>query len=123
VLETVDFMSLDGAKAPSPKSGEEVINKFQGACLDANYASFTPLPPNMHLKDQILLHMSSTGKDVSLSDLVEWTESTNKIYYKKILKALHKDKDIHFNESQEKVSLLPSGSNKVASIVEKHGNT
>ncbi|MEW8194017.1 MAG: hypothetical protein AB2793_09920, partial [Candidatus Thiodiazotropha sp.] len=30
VLETVDFMSLDGAKAPSPKSGEEVINKFQG---------------------------------------------------------------------------------------------
>ncbi|MEW8187525.1 MAG: hypothetical protein AB2794_21250, partial [Candidatus Thiodiazotropha endolucinida] len=29
VLETVDFMSLDGAKAPSPKSGEEVINKFQ----------------------------------------------------------------------------------------------
>jgi hypothetical protein len=30
VLETVDFMSLDGAKASSPKSGEEVINKFQG---------------------------------------------------------------------------------------------
>jgi hypothetical protein len=31
VLETVDFMSLDGAKASSPKSGEEVINKFQVA--------------------------------------------------------------------------------------------
>jgi len=81
------------------------------------------LSPTMNLKDQILLLLSSTDRDVLVSDLMKWTESTNKPYYKKTLKGLHKDKKIHFNESENLVTLLPSGSNKVASIVEKHKNT
>ncbi len=42
VLETVDFTSLDGAKASSPKSGKEVINKFQG--LTGDTAASAPVP-------------------------------------------------------------------------------
>jgi hypothetical protein len=39
VLETVDFTSLDGAKASSPKSGEEVINKFQVDPADPEHSA------------------------------------------------------------------------------------
>jgi|SRR5690554_1149797 len=81
------------------------------------------LSPSMNLKDQILLLLSSTDKEVSLEELMEWTESTNKTYYKKILKTLHKEKDIHYDEKKSVVVLLPSGSNKVASIIERHENT
>lgn len=81
------------------------------------------LSPGMNLKDQILLLSASTDKDVSVSDLMEWTESTNKVYYKKILKLLHKDKLIHFSEAEAKITLLPSGSNKVSKIVELHAKT
>ncbi|UYG01257.1 hypothetical protein [Halomonas sp. GD1P12] len=81
------------------------------------------LSPNINLKDQILLLSSSTDKNVSIAELMEWTESTNKTYYKKILKSLHKEKLVHFDEKEGKVTLLPFGSNKVASIVEQHAKT
>jgi len=81
------------------------------------------LSPNMNLKDQILLLSSSTDKDVSIEELMGWTESTNKTYYKKTLKILHKEKLIHFDENTGIVTLLPAGSNKVASIVEQHAKT
>jgi hypothetical protein len=78
------------------------------------------LSPGMKVKDQVLLLLASTDKDVSVSSLMEWTESTNKVYYKKTLKSLHKDKLIHFNEVEQEVTLLPSGSNKVSEIVALH---
>ncbi|MEL4280287.1 MULTISPECIES: hypothetical protein [Shewanella] len=81
------------------------------------------LSPSMNLKDQILLLASSTDEDVTLSELMDWTESSNKTYYKKILKVLHKEKLIHFNEPEEKITLLPAGSNKVVGIVESHAKT
>lgn len=81
------------------------------------------LSPTMNLKDQILLLASSTDEDITLQELMEWTESTNKTYYKKILKLLHKEKLIHFNESEQTITLLPAGSNKVSSIVEAHAKT
>lgn len=76
------------------------------------------LSQSMGLKDQIILLASSSYEPVSIADLMTWTESTNKTYYKKILRQLHKEKYIHFNESEGKVTLLPAGSNKVSSIVE-----
>lgn len=78
------------------------------------------LSPSMNLKDQILLLASSTDNDVTISELMSWTESTNKTYYRKTLKSLHKEKLIHFNETDELVTLLPAGSNKVSDIVEAH---
>ncbi|WP_141737064.1 hypothetical protein [Marinobacter sp. X15-166B] len=78
------------------------------------------LSPTMNLKDQILLLASSTDEDVTIQELMEWTESTNKTHYIRILKALHKEKLIHFDNSEQKITLLPAGSNNVASIVESH---
>lgn len=78
------------------------------------------LSPKMSLKDQILLLASSTEMDVSITELMTWTESTNKTYYKKLLKDLHKDKLIHYNETTDTVTLLPAGSNSVAEIIEQH---
>lgn len=52
VLETVDFMSLDGVKAPSPKSGEEVINKFQG---QLSRTGFSVPTQNLSLSNQPLI--------------------------------------------------------------------
>lgn len=81
------------------------------------------LSPKMNLKDQILLLTSSTDKEVTIEDLMKWTESTNKTYYKRILQSLHKEKLIHFEMADGKIVLLPAGSNKVASIVEQHAKT
>jgi len=74
----------------------------------------------MSLKDQILLLASSTDRTITLSDLMSWTESTNKTYYKKILKSLHKEKLLHFDENESKILLLPAGSNKVVEIISTH---
>jgi len=81
------------------------------------------LSPNMNLKDQIILLTSSTDKEVTINDLMEWTESTNKTYYRKILKDLHKQKLIHFDAQNGKIYLLPAGSNIVTSIIEQHAKT
>jgi hypothetical protein len=81
------------------------------------------LTPGMKLKDQILLLASATDEEIKLVELMEWTESTNKVYYKKMLKSLHKDKLIHYNEKDENITLLPSGSNKVSDIVTAHTQT
>lgn len=78
------------------------------------------LSPKMNLKDQVLLLLASTDRDVSIQELMNWTESKNKTYYKKTLKALHKEKLIHFNEDTKVITLLPTGSNKVTSIVEQY---
>jgi len=78
------------------------------------------LSPNMNLKDQILLLTSATDKEVTINELMKWTESTNKTYYKKILKELHKERLIHLDEQNGKINLLPAGSKKVTSIVEQH---
>ncbi|GAB5604371.1 hypothetical protein [Sideroxyarcus sp. TK5] len=80
------------------------------------------LSPKMNLKEQILLLASSTEMDVSIENLMKWTESTNKTYYKKTLKVLHKEKLIHFDEKAGVVTLLPAGSHAVASIIEQHAN-
>lgn len=81
------------------------------------------LSPKMNLKDQILLLTSSTDKNVSIEELMGWTESTNKPYYKKILQSMHKEKLIHFDGTKGLVTLLPAGSNKVATIVEQHAKS
>lgn len=81
------------------------------------------LSPDMSLKDQILLLASSTDSSITLTDLMSWTESSNKTYYKKILKSLHKEKLLHFDEGASKVTLLPAGSNKVSDIIAAHRKT
>ncbi len=81
------------------------------------------LSQKMNLKDQILLLTSTTEKHVSIDELMGWTESTNKPYYKKILKVMHKEKLIHFEERTGIVMLLPAGSNKVVTIVEQHAES
>ena len=81
------------------------------------------LSPNMPLKDQILLLCSSTDENVTTEMLMQWTESKNKTYFKKLLKSLHKSKLIHYEEAKEKITLLPMGSNNVIEIVEKHTKT
>lgn len=81
------------------------------------------LSPNMNLKDQILLLASSTDKEIKIDELMKWTESTNKTYYKKILKHLHKEKLIHLDVQSGIINLLPAGSKKAASIVEQYTKT
>lgn len=81
------------------------------------------LSPSMNLRDQTLLLASSTDDELTVKLLMEWTESSNKTYFRKLLKKLHKEKLIHFNEQTEIITLLPMGSNKVSEIVEKHTKT
>lgn len=81
------------------------------------------LSPKMSLRDQALLLTSSKEGGATLAELMEWTESKNKMYFKKLLRALHKEKLVHYDENGSLVTLLPGGGNEVSKIVEKHTQT
>jgi|SRR5690554_337883 len=81
------------------------------------------LSPKMSLRDQALLLTSSREGGATLDQLMEWTESKNKTYFKKLLRNLHKEKLVHYDETGNTVTLLPGGGNEVSRIVEQHTKT
>lgn len=68
------------------------------------------LIPNLHLKDQILLLISSAPSEVNFNDLFTWVEYKDKSYFKKNLRNLHKARLLEYNESKGTIQILPPGS-------------
>lgn len=74
------------------------------------------LKTSLNLKQQTLVLIGSSALPVTYAQLVEWTEYTNKTYFKKMLRGLHKERLIEFGKD-ETVTLLPPGAKAVAEIV------
>lgn len=78
------------------------------------------LDPKMQLKDQILFLLASTTGKVNIDDVVKWTDTdpSDKRYLTKLLRQLHSKRLLEF--SDDKVQLLPPGSQRVEQLSAKH---
>lgn len=74
------------------------------------------LKTSLNLKQQTLALIGSSALPVTYAQLLEWTEYSNKTYFKKLLRELHKARLIEFAKDGS-ITLLPPGAKAVAEIV------
>jgi len=78
------------------------------------------LVPSMSMMDKILVLLHSCASGSNFSQLSEWVESTNSTYFKKMLKKLHAQKFVEFNQTTSTVKILPPGSHAASQILHQH---
>jgi hypothetical protein len=77
------------------------------------------LRPELKLHEQIVLLVSVSVPDVTSKELIEWIEEDDKAYFKKTLRNLHAKRLVEFNESTDKVKILPPGAKFVQDLIRK----
>jgi hypothetical protein len=77
------------------------------------------LNPDLPLKDQILLLVSSIPKRVKTDDLFIWTGYKKRAYFNRLLRQLHGQRLIEFHEASAEVEMLPPGNEYVTSLLRK----
>jgi hypothetical protein len=77
------------------------------------------LNPDLPLKDQILLLVSSIPKRVKTDDLFVWTGYKKRAYFNRLLRQLHGQRLIEFHEASAEVEMLPPGNEYVTSLLRK----
>jgi len=77
------------------------------------------LSPDMSLKDQILLLISSCPLRANVDDLFSWSGYDKRGYFNRIIKQLHGKRFIEFYETEGDVELLPPGAEHVSVILSK----
>jgi hypothetical protein len=78
------------------------------------------LNPRLSLKDQILLLLGSVAGKASLEQLLTWTGYKKKAYFLRLLRKLHEDRHLEFNEQIGEVELLPPGVDYVSDVLNKN---
>lgn len=71
------------------------------------------------LKDQILLLVASSSSPTKTDDLIKWIEYSNKGYFMKSLRQLHKQRLIELSKDEREIELLPPGTNYVETLISK----
>ena len=75
------------------------------------------LKTGLKLKDQVLLLVGASAGSVSVSKIYNWTEYKNLAYLKRLIRQLHTARLIQFNEENDKIDLLPPGTDYVNSLL------
>jgi hypothetical protein len=75
------------------------------------------LDTSMPLKDQIMILLSSAAGKANADDVFLWTDYGNRGYFNRLLRQLHANRKIEFNESSGELVLLPPGADYVAKIL------
>ena len=75
------------------------------------------LNPKISFTNQILLLLSTESKKVDTEILFEWLDYSNKTYYRRMLKDLHKKRMINLSKNFKTVELLPPGNNVVEKLI------
>lgn len=75
------------------------------------------LQPGLRLPDQLLLLIATTLPDVTSVQLREWSEASDKRYFLKLLRDLHRKRLIEFDEKTDKVQILPPGTKAVQELI------
>jgi hypothetical protein len=79
------------------------------------------LQPKLKLPQQLLLLIATSVPDVSLQELIDWTESKNKRHFMNTIRTLHKNRWIEFTESTGRAQILPPGTKEVEKLVREKG--
>jgi hypothetical protein len=77
------------------------------------------LNPALKLPEQLLLLIATTLPQVSVNDLQHWTEASDKRYFMKLLRTLHKSRLIELDETTGAIQILPPGTKKIQEILRK----
>jgi len=77
------------------------------------------LKSDLPLKDQILILLGSCISKVQAGDLFVWTDYDNRAYFNRILRKLHGQRFVEFNEATGEVELLPPGYDDLVKILQK----
>lgn len=75
------------------------------------------LKPEISLRDQTLILLCSCSGPVKPDDLIKWIEYKNRSYYRKLLRTMHKKRLIEYDETNDKVTILPPGSKEAAKLI------
>ena len=77
------------------------------------------LDPSLSLKDQILLLLSSAPTSINVGDMLNWTECKNKKYFITVIRELHKERFLEFDENKADLTILPTGSDYIIEKIRK----
>ncbi len=75
------------------------------------------LDPNLSLKYQILLLISSSPTPVLIDDLFSWCDYNNRPYFTKTLRQLHKKRLLELSIDLNTVQILPPGSAYISQMI------
>lgn len=75
------------------------------------------LDPNMPVKSQILLLLSTSMKQEKTADLLAWTGYKNRSYFFKLLREMHRKRLIELSSDEQQALILPPGANEAAEII------
>jgi hypothetical protein len=78
------------------------------------------LNPEIPLKQQILILLSSASGMVGFDELLKWTGYKKKGYFTRLIWQLHESRLLEFNESAGELELLPPGTDEAAKIITKY---
>lgn len=78
------------------------------------------LDPKMSLPEQILVLLAAGSGPTPAGDLLAWTECSGRSYFNKLLRRLHNNREIEFNEQEDEVQILPPGSKRAAEVIAKY---
>jgi hypothetical protein len=79
------------------------------------------LQPKLKLPQQLLLLIATSVPDVSIQELIDWTETKNKKHFMSTVRALHSKRLIEYTKSIERTQILPPGTKEVEKLVRDNG--
>ena len=77
------------------------------------------LQPKLTLPEQLLLLIATTLPEVSVTQLIEWSEPSDKRYFMKLLRSFHKKRLVEFDEGANTIQILPPGTTMVQELLRK----
>ena len=80
------------------------------------------LNPKLRQKPQILVLLASSGA-ATVDELAAWIEAKDRAYFLKILRAMHKERIIEFDEDVGSVEMLPPGFKVAADVIKEFSKT
>ena len=80
------------------------------------------LEPKMTLNEQIILLVATSTRKILSANLMRWMDYDDKKYFRKLLRALHRERIIELSEDAEELQILPPGSAEAAKIVQMYAN-
>lgn len=81
------------------------------------------LQPKLKLPQQLLLLIATSVPDVSIQELIDWTEYKDKKHFMRTVRALHTNRWIEFTEPTGRAQILPPGTKEVENLVREKGLT
>lgn len=79
------------------------------------------LKVGLPIPEQVLILVSMSNDQVSISDISDWTDYKNKSYLRKIAKQLHVNRLVEYTEHIDSLAISPTGARSARVLIHKYG--